>query len=190
MPNWTSNRIYIEGDQADIRAFLDAVKWEDELFDFNRIIPRPEILNHTGSGHREIDGKKVESWYIIKHAKYDPPQEEEVVRLFTSEEEDELAAIGHRDWYSWSCANWGTKWNACNVDIDDGSVEYGTTEITFDTAWDAPIPVFLKMVAMFPSLSFDCRWRHEDDSPYPNSLDDYIKTPAMKVIAKAMAGTA
>jgi hypothetical protein len=30
MPNWTSNRIYIKGDQADIRAFLEAVKWEDE----------------------------------------------------------------------------------------------------------------------------------------------------------------
>jgi len=27
MPNWTSNRIYIEGEPADIRAFLEAVKW-------------------------------------------------------------------------------------------------------------------------------------------------------------------
>jgi hypothetical protein len=31
MPNWTSNRVDIEGEEADIRAFLDAVKWEDEL---------------------------------------------------------------------------------------------------------------------------------------------------------------
>jgi len=89
-----SNRIYVEGEPADIRAFLEAVKWEDELFDFNRIIPRPEILNHTGSGIREIDGKKVESWYIVKHEKYDPPQEQEIVRLFTPEEEAELKAIG------------------------------------------------------------------------------------------------
>lgn len=28
MPNWTSNRIYVEGEPADIRAFLDAVKWK------------------------------------------------------------------------------------------------------------------------------------------------------------------
>jgi hypothetical protein len=28
MPNWTSNRIRIEGDQADIRAFLKALVGE------------------------------------------------------------------------------------------------------------------------------------------------------------------
>lgn len=50
MPNWTSNSIRIEGAEADIRAFLDVVKSQDQLFDFNRIIPMPELLMHTGSG--------------------------------------------------------------------------------------------------------------------------------------------
>jgi hypothetical protein len=187
MPNWTSNRIYIEGERADIRAFLEAVKWEDELFDFNRIIPRPEILNHTGSGHREIDGKEVESWYIVKEAKYEPPQEQEIVRQFTSEEEDELKAIGHRDWYSWSVQNWGTKWNACRVEIDDASIKYGAIEITFETAWSAPTLVLRKMVEMFPKLTFDCRWRHEDESPYPHSLDEEDGETIGAILAKAGA---
>jgi hypothetical protein len=168
MPNWTSTRITVEGDQADIRSFLEAVKWEDQLFDFNRLIPMPEILKHTGSGGRTIDGKDVSSWYIIAPQTPDSPEK---VRLFTPEEEADLAAIGHRDWYNWSCANWNTKWNACQVAIDDGSIEFGNIEITFDTAWDAPVPVLRKMVKMFPKLTFDCRWRHEDDDPYPNSLD-------------------
>lgn len=171
MPNWTSNRVYIEGEPTDIREFLEAVKWQDELFDFNRIIPRPEILNHTGSGMHEIDGKKVESWYIVKAWHKDFPGQKEEVRLFTPEEEAELAGIGHRDWYSWSKENWGTKWNACHVEIED-SGEHGYLEITFDTAWSAPVPVLQTMVEMFPKLSFTCEWRYEDESPYRHSLDD------------------
>jgi hypothetical protein len=191
MPNWTSNRIYAEGTQADLHAFLEAVKWEDELFDFNRIIPMPELLRHTGSGQREIDGKKVEGWYIVKHAKYDPPHEKEQVRLFTPEEEAELKAIGHRDWYSWSVQNWGTKWNACRVEIDDSSIEHSYLKILFETAWSAPVPVLHKMVEMFPKLTFNCRWRYEEDDPYPHSLDDQPDpSPALALIAGALGGTA
>jgi len=168
MPNWTSNRIYVEGDPVDLRSFLEAVKWEDQLFDFNRLIPMPEILKHTGSGGQTIDGKDVTSWYIVKPQQPDSPEE---VRLFTPEEEAELTSIGHRNWYDWSCANWNTKWNAREVAVEDGFIESGTVEITLDTAWDAPVPVFRKMVQMFPKLSFDCRWRHEGDDPYPHSLD-------------------
>ena len=58
MPNWTSNTIHIDGSEADIRAFLEAVKWEDEIFDFNRIIPMPALLKHTGSANRTINGAR------------------------------------------------------------------------------------------------------------------------------------
>lgn len=140
---------------------------EDILFDFNRLIPMPEILKHTGSGGNTIDGRKVNSWYVVKEADEDSPE----VRLFTPEEEAELAGIGHRDWYSWAVANWGTKWNACHVEIDDNS-EFGYVEITFDTAWSAPVPILRQTVRMFPKLAFTCEWRHEDESPHPHSLDD------------------
>lgn len=172
MPNWTSNRIYIEGDKADIRAFLEAVKWEDELFDFNRIIPMPELVKNTGTGSRKIDGQNVDAWYIIKRQHQDFPGQKEKVRRFTPEEQAELASIGHADWYGWSVQNWGTKWNACRVEIDDSTIERGYIEILFETAWSAPEPVFRKMIRMFPKLTFDCRWRYEDDDPYPHSLDD------------------
>jgi hypothetical protein len=185
MPNWTSNHLYIEGDQADIRAFLEAVKWEDELFDFNRIIPMPELLKHTGSGGRTIEGKQVASWYNVKPWNPQRPEEEEQVRLFTPEEEAELTAIGHRNWYSWANANWGTKWNASRPEIEDSSIEHGYIEITFNTAWDAPIPVLQKMVEMFPKLTFDCRWRHEDEDSYPHSLDDCQDSTVAAIIAKA-----
>jgi hypothetical protein len=166
MPNWTSNHISAEGEAADIRAFLEAVKWEDKIFDFNRLIPMPELLKRTGSGFRTIDGKNVESWIEDEDSKG-----KAVARCFTSEEHRELEQIGYSNWYDWAVANWGTKWNACHIDILDSS-EYGYAEISFDTAWDAPVPVLLKMREMFPKLTFNCEWRHEDESAFPHSLDD------------------
>lgn len=40
---------------------------------------------------------------------------------------------GWKDWYDWSIDNWGTKWNACNVYIDDDN-----QVIEFETAWSMP----------------------------------------------------
>ncbi|MCV0439873.1 MAG: hypothetical protein K5880_14835 [Hydrogenophaga sp.] len=56
------------------------------------------------------------------------------------------------NWYDWSCANWGTKWNCydVSVDVDDE----GLLVYRFDTAWSPPLPVLGKLSAMFPDLHF------------------------------------
>lgn len=167
MPNWTSNHIFAEGAEADLRAFLEAIKWQDQLFDFNRIIPMPEILKHTACGGRNFDGKKVASWFVENP---DAEFKDRIERPFTPEEETALADIGCDNWYDWAVANWGTKWNASCVEIDQDGLEYGCLEITFLTAWSAPGPVLEKMIGMFPGLTFHCEWRHEGESAYPHSL--------------------
>lgn len=47
---------------------------------------------------------------------------------------------GHASWYSWSIANWGTKWNAYGLDILREHED--VFEFRFDTAWSPPEPVF------------------------------------------------
>jgi hypothetical protein len=168
MPNWTHNFMRVEGDEKDIRAFLDAIKWQDELFDFNRIIPMPELLKNTGSGFMKIDGEKVNSWYIEQRN----PGGNDKVRRFTREEKEELARIGAENWYDWSIENWGTKWNPCHLDISGAAIN-GSLEVTFDTAWSAPVPIFRKIVVMFPKLSFAFQWCDEGDD-YAYSLDDCV----------------
>jgi hypothetical protein len=160
MPNWTFNSLHVEGTEADLRAFLEAVKWQDEIFDFNRIIPMPELLKHTGSGRRTIDGEQVDEWYVIGNQP-NLISDDKAVRRFTPDEEATLKVIGHSNWYDWSIANWGTKWNACDAELDDDCIAEGYIEIRFTTAWEAPVPVFEKMFAMFPKLSFDCCWQDE-----------------------------
>ena len=44
------------------------------------------------------------------------------------------------NWYDWSVRNWGTKWDAYDVDVE---VDIGY--IRFDTAWNTPIPIFRKL---------------------------------------------
>jgi hypothetical protein len=128
--NWTSNRLYAEGSPEQISDFLQTVKGKNGVLDFDAVIPAPELLSHTASGARNIDGQEVTEWYVIAeadHAENRPAK----VRIFTPEEEAELNNIGHRSWYDWNNNNWGTKWNACDPEIEDeASKQYGYVRIT------------------------------------------------------------
>lgn len=160
MPNWTSNTIRVAGRETDIRAFLEAVKWQDEIFDFNRLIPMPPLLRHTSSGSHAFGDKSYDAWYVENP---DADWKDRIERPFTPEEEAVLKDIGYSNWYDWSNANWGTKWNACNAEPTEGSAAEGYVEIRFDTAWGAPFPIFNAMFEMFPKLSFTCSWQDEDE---------------------------
>jgi hypothetical protein len=72
----------------------------------------------------------------------------------------EREIYGKNNWYDWSCANWGTKWNAANH--TDEPVAEGTTSTRFDTAWSYPEPAMQRLSEMFPDARFFCRWADED----------------------------
>ena len=165
MPNWTANKIIVSGDKDEINRFLDTVgdpeaeRDDDKAFDFNRIIPMPAILKRTHSGGSTIEGQEVRSWFEDEPGK---------PRLPTEEEKAEFERIGYSNWYDWSCANWGTKWSACHVEVDASGADFGIVEVMFDTAWCRPAPIFRKLRAMFPMLAFTFRWRDEGEDVYPH----------------------
>lgn len=129
----------------------------------------PDILWHTSSGHRVFDGVSARSWFIENP---DADWQDQIERPFTDEEEAQLAAIGYRDWYAWSWDHWGTKWNACRAELTEPySIDHGYTVIRFDTAWTPPLPVFHRMFAMFPQLSFSCSWENEDGPELTHTLE-------------------
>lgn len=160
MPNWTFNTITATGEEDDIRAFIETVKWQDQIFDFHRLIPMPALLKHTGCGQRTIEGKPVTCWYVINPD--DPCPGEDGVRLFTPEEEAELAQIGSRHWYDWAIDHWGTKWNAVRAEESDRGP--GFVFLRFETAWSPPLPVFEAMFERFPRVTFECTWQDECES--------------------------
>lgn len=63
-----------------------------------------------------------------------------------------LRNTGYLDWYTWSIANWGTKWDAYSVRLEetDDKLIY-----QFDTAWSPPTPFIEKMVETFQMLDFE-----------------------------------
>ena len=44
---------------------------------------------------------------------------------------------GENNWYDWNCENWGTKWNACDDEVERLSDE--DVIISFHTAWCYPL---------------------------------------------------
>ena len=57
------------------------------------------------------------------------------------------------DWYSWNCENWGTKWNAKHIDLDDDNDDFILYQ--FETAWGRiSDQLFSKMKEKFPTLEF------------------------------------
>jgi hypothetical protein len=169
MPNWTSNSIYAEGSSEQINEFLETIRGENGVLDFNSIIPMPELLKNTGSGACTIDGQSVKSWYIVERADY-ANKKPEKTRLFTADEEAQLAEIGHRSWYDWSIANWGTKWNACDPEIDQHAKEKTSVRITYSTAWSEPLPILKKLIDLFPHLALTFEWTHEGEGDFMHSL--------------------
>lgn len=63
------------------------------------------------------------------------------------------AETGYSDWYDWSVAKWGTKWNSYGY--EERTRSPGEFSFRFDTAWSFPEPVFMTLTDMFPTLEFD-----------------------------------
>ena len=150
---------------------------EYESFDFQTIIPKPAILNETTSGSEEALGlaalvgevvwtdftrfkfleseiklegppirhaEQVHAW-LAKHR----PKVLEVGRLAARA----IAETGYPDWYHWSIANWGTKWDA--YDYEQRSSEPNLFAFKFETAWSFPEPIFDRLAELHPELRFE-----------------------------------
>ncbi len=174
MPNWVKHTFTVRGAAADVQAFRDAVRrdaapGERERdasdFSFRRILPMPEELNVddssdgkmgmaalTGDGvsshisYVEHFGKKTISTREELHdwLKANRPEALELGQRYL----DNLAKYGVATWYGWANEQWGTKWDACDVnltELPDGSLQY-----YIETAWSFPEPVFTKLAEMFP----------------------------------------
>ena len=89
MPNWCECDLYISGPKEELEKFLETVKSEESVFDFNRVIPYPEHF-------RELDGPFKEWMTTPAEERTGPPP----------------ADGFNQGGYEWCLLNWGTKWNA------------------------------------------------------------------------------
>jgi hypothetical protein len=128
MPNYVENDLYVCGDPDKVADFLAAVGADKTPpdFDFNAAIPYPEVFATRDKEAQELGWKGLKEKY-------------------GADATDGFNAGG----YEWCKANWGTKWTALRVLRRDKEVPC----ITFETAWNPPMPVIHALHAKFPDLT-------------------------------------
>ena len=163
MPNYVKNILSFDGDPDQVSRLFSAIKGENGLMDFNKLIPMPPELeiesgSRTDAGFKEYMGfvadtgfrTELEQPYLAAHPEIDREEWDLGKQAFHN-----IREFGCPTWYEWRVQNWGTKWNASSAEIAEG-------RMSFLTAWNAPEPVIEKLSEMFPTVSIHYVWADED----------------------------
>jgi len=127
MPNWCWNHLEITGEEKQLHEFVEkSTKDKEHEFSFNGTCPMPKTLRITAGTHLSFM-EKIKRYINIK-------------------------LYGHDNWYNWSIANWGTKWDACESYISHDDIDYFA--VSFQTAWSPPVQWIDNIMKDFPDLSF------------------------------------
>ena len=182
MPNWVRTRLTFNGDRSridELKAFVKSETKDESgelhtnLFDFNKVVPMPEELNiESGSSgdwgmrYLLLNAKSKFLWSDDDRSFMErmEKQKEENPDRFNNDVElgkkylNNISKYGHTTWYEWHCSNWGTKWNACEVEwVNDNQVE-------FETAWSFCFPIVEKLSQLFPDVAIEFSYADEDCS--------------------------
>jgi hypothetical protein len=197
MPNHVTSKITVSGPAEDVAAFKALMIREEPtlygqfhadpalrgqptgetetIFDFGRIIPRPEILERTeesgdsalGLFALGVENSETTFGFPAPNPLTYPwvkdlgiETREQMLAWLEKERPEAIAAAktaieakkltGHTSWYPWSIANWGTKWNAYSFQLHEEAP--GRLVYTHDTAWSFPEPVYDALSERFPTL--------------------------------------
>lgn len=178
MPNHIANKLTITtNNEQELREVLNFLCGDstEEYIDFNSIIPMPQCLKDTEASsivtnavicflyHNErfdlIDKlfpyrKNIDTIISKKSAENLQDTLELGCKYFKIYEE-----CGFFSWYEWSCANWGTKWNAYDTILE----EYDNNAIIyFNTAWSGVPHLIEILCTQFPNISFEYKFADED----------------------------
>lgn len=178
MPNHIQNKLRVYSENSnDIKVFLENIKSEKRVIDFDKIIPMPNVLNDTESS---TSVSKSLYYYLLMTDNNDLLNIVPHKSLFsadsfndcTKDEKDEMMKLGEKyfsiykecgafNWYDWRCDNWGTKWNAYESYLCK-SLDNKEVLIEFQTAWNGVPYLIEKLVSSYPNLSFEYKFADED----------------------------
>ncbi|TPL94757.1 hypothetical protein [Mesorhizobium sp. B2-3-10] len=142
MPNWCSNELRItpvDDSQEAMKAmgaFItivnNAAKENSEAEWaglFQQTLPMPAILEG------------------ISAPPPSDPTSEQKTRI-----DQAIAETGHSNWYDWHCEKWGTKWDACELQVNEADED--SIDVYFETAWSPPEAWLVAMREKHPLLDF------------------------------------
>jgi hypothetical protein len=152
MPNNTTSSVVILGEPGKVRAVHDVITEPGRngqlQVTFAKLIPMPEEL-HGIVSPTEVAETPEEAAQINADWRATVLGRDGSRRALSRAEYGRLMAqYGATNWYDWSVAHWGTKWDAYDTEVVDlVADETGARlNLQFDTAWSMPRPVFTKLV--------------------------------------------
>ena len=141
IPNWASDAL-VTTNPAIIKKIKETHEAGKDLL--GAFFPMPQELRGIYTGATRIpNGQMVNAWREI----------DGVIIPMTDEEQASLVEkYGAKDWYDWSVANWGTKWDADIHALDITTDEDGTerAHVLFNTAWAPPARWFVQLIEQYP----------------------------------------
>ena len=164
MPNWCNNTIIVTGKAIDIKSFDDQFKKVHNVY--------------SGGTSSYKEGDKIEYHKDYIEHKIIGPQIHFLTQVSKSEgysftniieqtKEDFL-----NGWYDWSIDNWGTKWDAYDIessgiDLVDDAIKDGELDAeieviySFNTVWIPSFKVTLGMSQQHHDLQFIHEYEEE-----------------------------
>lgn len=166
MPNWVYNYLTASGEPADITAFREAMAKPYDTFYTKSEFIDGEWIDTPETQHNEY---VFSFWNIVK------PDESDYDEYFAKQARTKSQIpLGDpnwwngvlanqavsKHWYDWNNHHWGTKWDACEVEIVDDCPD--TITYKFETAWGAPLDLFVNILSkQYPNLTFNHEFEEE-----------------------------
>lgn len=177
MPNWVKHNISFLGKQEQIDNLFEAIKSDERIIDFEKIIPMPDTLRITSGSSTDLGIDIIK----YKETGEDKSLKERLTYQWVSKAGiktidelinyciekgtadinegqlalDNIKLYGHKDWHSWSIDNWGTKWNATRSSRNNNT-------LSFETAWSIPEPILVELSEIFPEIIMHVEYADED----------------------------
>lgn len=130
------------GKKSDVEAVLAKVMADDDYAKANKAYNEAFVLpdNLAEAGFTREQFLKRTEFYgnAVSFDKLIPQPDLMFRNPISSEQESKLGKLGVANWYTWNCANWGTKWDACDACLE--WLDDFTAEVSFETAWNLPTP--------------------------------------------------
>jgi hypothetical protein len=160
MPNWCENELTITGNPAQIAKLIEFVKgnhWgvtgNTTDFDFQKVIPYPKkFMDIDEKANKfEVLKEELQKKFKDKPAKLKGALDTLAITYGLDPERPWIKDGYNSGGYEWCISNWGTKWNAAEVTMENLEDE---VIYSFDTAWSPPVPIISKLAQKFKKCRF------------------------------------
>ena len=145
MPNWVFNHLTIDGSKEDIAKVKAQVG---------------AVVKRKYKGVDEVD-EKIDEEPIFSFMNILPPPEDKLDEYHAVHgyANGEKTGDTEYNWYNFNVREWGTKWDARDVELIDDDETF--LHYKFDTAWSPPNEVIAKLAEQNPNLNLSLEYREE-----------------------------